>query len=414
MRAINISSIAKNTALLFASILIAFVIIEGGFRLTVPALNLQPNKGIAVADDNGYTVFQKNTDRYMESAELKRPVHIKTNGEGFIGHDYPLEKPSSTMRIAMLGDSFLDGTQIDYEKTFPHFLEEEFNKVKTDIKFEFMNFGVGGQGTVEEILRFYHYVAKYKPDYTILFFYPNDFENNQYYLDKRDLFTKKNPVWKDTKQTDANFKQERKDFKYKALKTLRSAQYLDLAVRRNALLSAIAVKLGLQSAGVMGAPKDGIHPSFFIYQDPLQESHKKVYDFTAELMAFLEDLTKEYQSQLIVVYIPEAAQVDDGMWAELQNTIPGLSKYRWNLFQPNQFLRERLSADLISYLDLTPIFKKFYRDNPGVYFYNQKGQFYNGHFNEQGHREVTMVLAQYLCQDQKIKTHCSSFGSFSE
>src|SRR3989338_7744037 len=380
MRAINISSIAKNTALLFASILIAFVIIEGGFRLTVPALNLQPNKGIAVADDNGYTVFQKNTDRYMESAELKRPVHIKTNGEGFIGHDYPLEKPSSTMRIAMLGDSFLDGTQIDYEKTFPQFLEEEFNKVKTDIKFEFMNFGVGGQGTVEEILRFYNYVAKYKPDYTILFFYPNDFENNQYYLDKRDLFTKKNPVWKDTKQTDANFKQERKDFKYKALKTLRSAQYLDLAVRRN----------------------------------PLQESHKKVYDFTAELMAFLEDLTKEYQSQLIVAYIPEAGQVDDGMWAELQNTIPGLSKYRWNLFQPNQFLRERLSADLISYLDLTPIFKKFYRDNPGVYFYNQKGQFYNGHFNEQGHREVTMVLAQYLCQDQKIKTHCSSFGSFSE
>lgn len=390
-----------NLLLFFLSLIVGFIIIEIGFRLILPARNLQPNKGLARADERGYTILQPNFDGQMTAKETGEQVHIKTNAEGFTGNDYNLEKPAGTIRIALLGDSFLEAMQIDWEKTFAHLLEKKLNENSTTT-FEVMNFGIGGQGTTEELSRYHYYVKKYQPDYVTLFFFPNDFENNQYYLNDRKKFIE-GGGWESIKQSEANFKQDRTDLKYKILKTFRSVQYLDKLVRQNANLEKIAVEIGLHDVGIMGAPEDGIHPGFLIFQNPLPESHKFVYDFTTELIKFFVEQVEKNGSNFLVIYLPQAEQVDEEMWQGVQKDTPGLANYQWDLDQPNHFIGQLASNTQLIFLDLTPAFRQFYQENENKHLYDFRGRYYDGHFNENGHRFVADLLVKYFIELLELK-----------
>ncbi len=393
----KIKSLLKNLSLLIASLLVGFLLVEGAARLLLQKPNTGIKKGIAIADERGFTVFQKNFDGFLYSSELKREVHVKTNAEGFIGRDYEVKKPEKVVRVALLGDSMVEATQADYETTFAYLLEQELNRQdRGATKYEFMNFGVGGQGTMEEIVRYQYYISKYRPDVVMLFFISNDFENNQYYLDKRDLILARDPNWMNIEQVDANFKQNRRDFKYLILKNFRSVQYLDKKVRQNAFLEKLAVRIGLHDAGVIGLPQEGIHPRFFVYQEPLPETHKIVYDFSYELLQFLEDLTAQNGSKLIVAYLPEAIQVDEQIWQVARQETPALQRYVWNFDQPNQFFAENLETAGIPFLDFNPVFRSHYLANPAAPLYNFRGKNADGHLNEAGHRLVSEIIIKFL------------------
>ena len=385
-----------NLSLLFVSLLVGFFLIELAFRVATPARNLRPNKGLARADARGYTILQSNFDGQMEAKETGEQVHIKTNAEGFIGNDYDIEKPTSTIRIALFGDSFLEAVQIDFEKTFAHLLEQMLNE-NYATTFEVMNFGIGGQGTVEELLRYHYYVKKYNPDYVALFFFPNDFENNQYYISEKEKFSD-GGLWENIAQSDANFKQDRTDLKYKILQTFRSVQYFDQLVRKNATLEKIAVKFGLHSAGIFGAPEDGIHPGFFIFQNPLPETHRQVYDFTAALINFFAQQVENNNSKFILFYLPQTEQVDSGMWAGVKKDLPAAQNYVWDLDQPNNFLKNVAEKNNLLFFDLTPEIKKFYDENKNQYLYNFRGRYHDGHFNDEGHRFVAVALFNYFTE----------------
>ena len=123
----RIKNLLINIGLFLASLLVSFFILEGVTRIFIPERNLQPHKGIAVADGRGDTVFQKNIDARLPSPELPDPVHVKTNAEGFIGRDYAVEKPAGALRFAFLGDSFVEAMQVNYEQTFAYLLEKSLN-----------------------------------------------------------------------------------------------------------------------------------------------------------------------------------------------------------------------------------------------------------------------------------------------
>lgn len=255
-----------------------------------------------------------------------------------------------------------------------------------------MNFGVGGQGTMEEILRYYYYVQKYQPDEILLVFYPNDFENNQYYLPQRDAILSEGDAWTRVQLSEANNKQSRTDWKFKLLKYSYLVRKLDNIVRTNATLSRLAIQLGLQSEGVLGKPQDGIHPSFFIYQTPLAENHRTVFEFTVDLLSLFDKVTKANGSQLTVVYLPEAAQVDGELWKEKQATVPALAKYAWDLNQPQTNFRAELEKRNINFLNLSETLKDFYIKHPTSTVYNGR----EGHLNEEGHKRVAEILEQYI------------------
>jgi len=373
------------------SILIGLFVIESGLRFVDREEKEDPARQIWVADDRGDTIHKSNLDIMRFSEESKREAHLITNAEGFMGKDYEVEKSENTIRVAMLGDSFLEAIQVDFDQNFAYLLEEKLNS-SGDTKFEIMNFGVGGQGTMEELKRYPYYISKYKPDYVLLFFYPNDFENSQYYLSSRYLIQGNNPEWKNIPLENANSNFARDDFKYKLLKNFHLVRFLDAKVRQNAFLSEFAIRLGLQHAGVMGVPEEGIHPTFLIFKDPLPDAHKEVYDFTSELIVFMNSVVGEDGARLGVVYLPQAEQVDDDLWKEEKEDLPVLEKYNWNFDQPNNFLKEKMETNNISYLDLAPILRDYYEKNEDAILYYDKRR----HLNEDAHVILTDILAGYI------------------
>jgi hypothetical protein len=397
----KIKAFGANILLLITSLCVGLLFLETATRIVVPKLNVGGEGGLGIADERGFTLLQKNLDGSIYSEEQKRDVHIKTNTEGFMGRDYPIERAPNTIRFALLGDSMLEAQQVDWEQTFAYRMEQEAKERWPEREFEFMNFGIGGQGTMEELMRYHYYVAKYQPDYVVLFFFPNDFENNQFYLEHRELILSRGKGWMNIPQANANFRIGRTDFKFRILKTFRIAQYIDQKVRSTLVLEKWAVKLGLHNAGVMGLSQNGIHQQFFVYQTPLQDGFSEIYDYSYELIRFLRDLVSADSSTLLVVYLPQAEQVDVTLMERARREIPALEWYQWDLERPNTFFAKKLAGIDVPYLDMTPVFKVYYSNNPGAHLYNVIDAYPRGHFNETGHELVSDNVLNFYARTQK-------------
>jgi lysophospholipase L1-like esterase len=119
----------------------------------------------------------------------------RLNSEGFKDRDHALHKDANTVRIIMLGDSITKGTGINLGNTFSDQLEEMLNQkakqVGSSLRYEVMNFGVGGYNIVSEIEILKVYSLKYKPDIVILNYFYNDNEeysyNNWWFMQNSDL-----------------------------------------------------------------------------------------------------------------------------------------------------------------------------------------------------------------------------------
>lgn len=107
------------------------------------------------------------------------------NSEGFRGKDFSLKKDRNTVRIIMLGDSITYGAFIRQNESFPNVLEKILNAknqlLSLPIRYEVMNFGVGGYNIVSEIEVLKVYGLKYNPDIVVLNYFWND--NDLYSFD---------------------------------------------------------------------------------------------------------------------------------------------------------------------------------------------------------------------------------------
>jgi len=108
----------------------------------------------------------------------------RLNAEGFKGRDYPVEKGDSTVRIIMLGDSITKGSGVSLGETFSDQLEamlnQEARSAGSSLRFEVMNFGVGGYNIVSEIGVLKAYGLKYSPDIVIQNYFWNDNQEYSY------------------------------------------------------------------------------------------------------------------------------------------------------------------------------------------------------------------------------------------
>ncbi len=102
------------------------------------------------------------------------------NHQGFKDMDFIREKPRNTIRIAMLGDSITQGMNIPIGKTFSDQLENLLNKRTVEkysnLRYEVMNFGVGGYNLEAEVETLKTKALDYSPDIVVLNFFHNDNE----------------------------------------------------------------------------------------------------------------------------------------------------------------------------------------------------------------------------------------------
>lgn len=138
---------------------------------------------------------------------------IEVNSFGFRDREHAIEKPDNVVRIAVLGDSYIEAFQVPIHEMFGSVLEKTLNAraQPNGPSFEVLSFGVSGWSTSQELLCLRHHVWQFEPDIVLLAFLPqNDVRGNSRSLEPErrrpffelagddltpDFSFRKDPVW---------------------------------------------------------------------------------------------------------------------------------------------------------------------------------------------------------------------------
>jgi SGNH hydrolase-like domain, acetyltransferase AlgX len=93
-----------------------------------------------------------------------------TNALGFADREFSVDKPTGTLRIMGLGDSFTFGS-VSYPDNVLTRVADSLNRDCIGQKFEIMNFGVPSAGVAEYRLVHGFAAPRYKPDQVVVHFY---------------------------------------------------------------------------------------------------------------------------------------------------------------------------------------------------------------------------------------------------
>ncbi|HZT86952.1 MAG TPA: SGNH/GDSL hydrolase family protein [Stellaceae bacterium] len=105
------------------------------------------------------------------------------NSLGFLDREPVVPKPAGTYRIALVGDSFVEGAQLPLEQKQQTILASLLNAGHPDRRYDVVALGYSGTGQSNQLAFFEYYKDKLKPDLVVLEFVANDFANNSALLE---------------------------------------------------------------------------------------------------------------------------------------------------------------------------------------------------------------------------------------
>jgi lysophospholipase L1-like esterase len=173
----KLKAFGRKLLLLTISVIIGLLIGEGIIRLLFrKTLVLFPRYHTdAVYGD--FKIRRVRSNMIFSHTSYDGTFHFKTNNKGFRSDtDINYKKDDGEIRVLSLGDSHTQGYEVNQNETFSDVTETVLKS--KGINCTVINGGVSGFSTAEELLMLENEGYKYKPDYVVLGFYANDFEDN--------------------------------------------------------------------------------------------------------------------------------------------------------------------------------------------------------------------------------------------
>lgn len=131
-------------------------------------------------------LVSKTSDNFWQPDPLLGHVHIprksgvwrspcfhadvKINSWGFRGPEWSREKPPGVVRIAVVGDSLIEGFQVPFDDVLTTVLERKLNEAAGGRRFEVLNLGVGSYGAGQSYLNLVHRGFAFDPDVVLFGF----------------------------------------------------------------------------------------------------------------------------------------------------------------------------------------------------------------------------------------------------
>jgi hypothetical protein len=200
-------SLAANLALLLGSTLVALALCEVGARLLLPApqtVKVEEKKDTYEAP-RSYERLETRANKSIDSVVLfggPHGVRLRPNTRGEIHHHvlsgrdivievnslglrYPELPPKSPeeFRVLVLGDSITFGDFVLEDETWTRQMEALTAGRKK--KFRFINAGLPGAGTAEELALFREIGERVKPDLVLVGMYLNDAQSGSLFFSKK-------------------------------------------------------------------------------------------------------------------------------------------------------------------------------------------------------------------------------------
>ncbi len=147
--------------LLFVSIGLAFVVTEFTLRTFAP----QPLNVLRMRPDR-ILLHVPNLDIILTGAEFR--TRVRTNSAGLRDVERPRHKPEGVTRILVLGDSMVEGLQVELEETMPKRLETLLTEALPGRYFDVINAGVSGSAGPKARLFLEREGLSYDPDLLVV------------------------------------------------------------------------------------------------------------------------------------------------------------------------------------------------------------------------------------------------------
>jgi lysophospholipase L1-like esterase len=169
--AVHLTNLAVNASIVSGAVLVTLLVLEFVvFRFVLKAPDLP-----RVAFENGVVKYAPNQHginrvRY----EIKVAWHVNANGWTSSIAEYKGEKPAATYRIAVIGDSYIEGLGVEPEENVAERLQESLGNPAVEV----YRFGISGAPMSHYLHMLRREVCRYSPDLVIVNLVHNDFSES--------------------------------------------------------------------------------------------------------------------------------------------------------------------------------------------------------------------------------------------
>lgn len=357
----------KKLALIILGVIIGLSLTEILLRLVFfvgerQLFGFHPFKTSITWQDNldiGNVLLSPNTSGWFVSPTKEYYTWIEANNDGLRDTDHLVPKENDTVRILILGDSFVQNFQVPLDKTFFKKLEENL-KNGNQKKIEVIAVGLGNTGTDQQFIALEKIGLKYKPDLVIqMFFTGNDIKNNYSSLNQNPnlpYFTLKNDQLIPVPTAKSNF--TTKDKIKKLLKNFYLVQ-LSLDLRQK----------------LLEKPSD-----YSVYDVNYSNDYEKAWNITQQVILETKKITENAGGKYILVSLANNEQVNPDNYP--------LDYSKLDLEKPDILLESFCQKSQVNCLFMLPFFQDFKKQNPSIRTHYRL----DGHWNEVG----TNLAADFL------------------
>ncbi|HEV8198710.1 MAG TPA: hypothetical protein VGS03_01670 [Candidatus Polarisedimenticolia bacterium] len=381
------------TLLLFvAAVAAALAIAEIGVRL----LGLEGRARVRIVPGKGITFEPGAAYRHVKEGFSEG----RFNAQGFRDRERSVARPPGGYRILVLGDSFVEGLQVNLDEAFPAVLEDRLRRRPGGNRTEVLAMGQSGFGTASELMRYLDFGAAYDPDVVLLAFYAgNDVRDNSVVLngDAPEFFF--------TLAADGTLVLDRS--RIEARERARAAsgffdrledwsQLADLVSDRLTLLR-LERRAGLRAAaaGASTPPPAAVQDDANVYAEDAGAPWRDAWSVSEAILGRLADETAARGSRLAVVSIGTAEQVEEDLGRVVLAAAPGR-----DLDRPDRRLLTMTAKQGVPCLLLAPGLRAAEAAGAGrLYGFGARR---GGHWNAAGHRVAAELIERFLEENQLL------------
>jgi hypothetical protein len=391
--------------LIFFGIALGFIVAESTIRLLglgKPVfLSYSPTRGWKLRA--GAKAWQVDEGR----------AFVSVNRWGYRGVDWKHVKPSGTLRVAVLGDSFIEAQQVSQEGTACALIQRALTQMLPTLarrhpglrQVEVMNFGVDGYGTAQEFITLLEDIWKFSPDVVVLAFFPgNDVRNNSAVLegDKcRPFFVPDgNQVVLGGPFVDSRLFHFRCFLRFESyhsqlLNTLGAARSALRSMQRRRHPHADPQPVLYQPVGVSTKSLHEPGVNDLIYRPPITQDWRDAWDVSEAEIMMTEQNVYAHHALFLVVIIGTGVQMAPNPAFQIGylSAVGGT-----DLLYPSHRLVALGAREGFAVLDLVPPMKNYAQEHQ-VYFHGfPNTAMGTGHWNQLGNRFAACLIANKLAE----------------
>jgi hypothetical protein len=379
---------------IFASLIIGLVLTEVGLRI----LGIEYPNFYDFDPHLGHALRPGTQGYWLKEGK----GYVSINRDGLRDREHDIKKPSNTLRIAVLGDSYAEAMHVNREDAFWAIMEKQLQGCKNLQRrnIEVINFGISGFGSTQELLMLRHKVWKYSPDIVLLAFCTgNDVSDNSFALKQRysdpyfilendELILHDQSSRKRWEEKVANNHFTRPIYQwliqFRVMQVVERGKEVirDWWSRKKAVARSDASGFNLEP-GILNP----------VYHEPTDEVWKEAWKVTEGVLLKMRDEVDRKGARFVVVVLSNSNQVHPDVAARA-----GFAKILGvnSLFYPDRRVEKFCESHDIPVLLLAPLFQD-YATKHQVFLHGFEKTLGDGHWNQHGHQLAGQTIAEWLC-----------------